>query len=74
MTTLEAPAPKVELKPAPQLKAPSITRFVTDEQISNFVRDHADPQACADGLGQLALDCGSKDNVSCVVIDVTESK
>ena len=33
MTTLEAPAPKVELKPAPQPKAPSITRHVTDEHI-----------------------------------------
>jgi len=29
-------------------------------------------QACAEGLGQLALDSGSRDNVSCVVIEVVE--
>ena len=33
-----------------------------------------DVQACADGLGQLALDAGAKDNVSCVVIDVVEAR
>jgi serine/threonine protein phosphatase PrpC len=26
-------------------------------------------QACADGLVQLALESGSRDNVSCIVID-----
>ena len=46
---------------------------VSDEQLLNFLRDQPDPQACADGLGQLALDCGSRDNVSCTVIDVVES-
>jgi protein phosphatase len=51
-----------------------LSGVVTDEQLVNFLRDHADPQECADGLGQLALDCGSKDNVSCIVIDVGESK
>ena len=29
-------------------------------------------QACADGLGQLALDSGSRDNVSCIVIEVID--
>jgi protein phosphatase len=29
-------------------------------------------QQCAEGLGQLALDQNSRDNVSCVVIDVVE--
>jgi len=51
-----------------------LSGVVTDEQLFNFLRDHAEPQECADGLGQLALDCGSKDNVSCIVIDVAESK
>jgi serine/threonine protein phosphatase PrpC len=29
---------------------------------------------CADGLGQFALDNGSRDNVSTIVIDVIEAK
>jgi protein phosphatase len=31
-----------------------------------------DVQQCAEGLGQLALDCGSRDNVSCIVIEIVE--
>lgn len=46
---------------------------VSDEQILNYMRDQPDVQACADGLGQLALDSGSRDNVSCIVIEVVES-
>jgi protein phosphatase len=38
------------------------------------MKDQPDPQQCADGLGQLALDKGSRDNISCIVVDVTESK
>ena len=49
-----------------------LTGVVTDEQILNYVRDQTDVQACADGLGQLALDSGSKDNVSCIVIEVAD--
>jgi serine/threonine protein phosphatase PrpC len=44
---------------------------VTDDKILNFMEGHPDPQACADGLVQLALESGSRDNVSCIVIDVT---
>jgi PPM family protein phosphatase len=47
---------------------------VPDPQILSFVQEHPQPQECADGLGQLALDNGSRDNVSCIVIEVTESK
>jgi protein phosphatase len=43
---------------------------VPDEQILDFVLRHPDVQQCADGLGQLALDMGSRDNVSCIVIEV----
>jgi protein phosphatase len=46
---------------------------VTDDQILSCVKEHADAQACADALGQLALDLGSRDNVSCILIDVVES-
>jgi PPM family protein phosphatase len=44
---------------------------VPDQQLLGFVQEHPEAQACADGLGQLALDNGSRDNVSCIVIDVT---
>ncbi len=47
---------------------------VPDAQILSFVNEHADAQACADGLGQLALDNGSRDNVSVIVIEVVEGR
>jgi PPM family protein phosphatase len=50
-----------------------LTGPVPDEKILQFVQEHPDVQACADGLGQLALDMGSRDNVSCIVIEVVES-
>src|SRR5207237_3399323 len=37
---------------------------VPDAQILSFVSEHPEAQACAEGLGQLALDNGSPDNVS----------
>jgi protein phosphatase len=43
---------------------------VSDPQLLEFVQAHPDVQECADGLGQLALDQGSRDNVSCIVIEV----
>jgi protein phosphatase len=46
----------------------------SDEQILEFALTQPDPQQCADGLGKLALDCGSRDNVSCIVIDVVEAR
>ncbi|HXG11913.1 MAG TPA: protein phosphatase 2C domain-containing protein [Gemmataceae bacterium] len=46
---------------------------VSDEQLLNYLKEYADVQQCADALGQLALDAGSRDNVSCIVIEVVES-
>jgi serine/threonine protein phosphatase PrpC len=43
---------------------------VPDDQLLSFMQANREPQACADGLGQLALEKGSRDNVSCIVIDV----
>jgi PPM family protein phosphatase len=43
---------------------------VADEKVLAFMASVADAQACADGLVQLALDNGSRDNVSCIVVDV----
>jgi protein phosphatase len=51
-----------------------LTGVVPDDKIMAFMREHKDVQECADGLGQLALDCGSRDNVSCIVIEVAESR
>jgi serine/threonine protein phosphatase PrpC len=50
-----------------------LTGVVADEAILNYMVEHPDPQECADGLGQLALDSGSRDNVSCIVIDAVEA-
>ncbi len=47
-----------------------LTGPVPDQQLLSFINEHPDVQECADGLGQLALDNGSRDNVSCIVIEV----
>jgi len=49
-----------------------LTGVVPDEQLATYISDQPDMQACAEGLGQLALDQGSRDNVSCIVIEVAE--
>jgi hypothetical protein len=41
------------------------TGVVADDKILAFMLTQPDVQACAEGLGQLALDSGSRDNVSC---------
>jgi protein phosphatase len=51
-----------------------LSGVVSDEQLLSFITEHPDAQQCAEGLGQLALDQGSRDNVSVIVIDVTEAK
>jgi protein phosphatase len=50
-----------------------LTGAVPDDQLLEFIQQNQDVQACADGLGQLALDQGSKDNVSCIVIEVANA-
>jgi protein phosphatase len=51
-----------------------LTGVVSDEQVVSCMRENADVQKCAESLGQLALDCGSRDNVSCIVIEVAETR
>jgi protein phosphatase len=46
---------------------------VPDPQLLDFIQRTPDVQQCADGLGQLALDNGSRDNVTCVVIEVVNA-
>ena len=43
---------------------------VPDDKLLQYISSQTDMQACADGLGQLALDSGSRDNVSCTMIEV----
>src|ERR1700757_638802 len=40
-----------------------LSGVVSDEQVITCIRDHPDVQQTAEALGQLALDCGSRDNV-----------
>jgi serine/threonine protein phosphatase PrpC len=51
-----------------------LSGVVSDSQLLSFIGEQPDVQKCADGLGQLALDCGSRDNVSCIVIEAVEGK
>jgi protein phosphatase len=51
-----------------------LSGVVTDEQVLECIRHYPDAQPCAEALGQLALDCGSRDNVSCVVIQVVQAQ
>jgi PPM family protein phosphatase len=50
-----------------------LTGVVQDEGLMSFVAQQGDMQACAEGLGQHALDSGSRDNVSCIMIEVVEA-
>src|SRR5205823_6643225 len=43
---------------------------VPDDKILEYVLGQNDPQACADGVIQVALEAGSRDNVSCIIIDI----
>lgn len=49
-----------------------LTGPVPDDKLLEFIAKTPNAQECADGLGQLALDMGSRDNVSAIVIEVTE--
>ena len=49
-----------------------LTGVVPDEQLAGVVTEATDMQQLADQLGQLALDQNSRDNVSCVTIEVVE--
>ena len=47
-----------------------LTGPVNDDGLLQFIDGQADMQACAEGLGQFALDSGSRDNVSCIVMEI----
>lgn len=50
------------------LASDGLTGVVPDERLAQILAEHDDPQAAARALMQLALDCHSKDNVTCLVI------
>src|SRR5687767_7824424 len=49
-----------------------LSGVVPDDQLATEVASATDMQQCAERLGQLALDQGSRDNVSCVVFELVE--
>jgi len=51
-----------------------LSGVVADDQILKCMKENPDVQKCADDLGQLALDTGSRNNVSCIVIEVVDTK
>lgn len=49
-----------------------LTGVVPDEKLAEAMGEHSDMQAMSEALCQLALDMGSRDNVSCIVIEIAE--
>ncbi len=49
-----------------------LTSVVPDDQLAREINVFDDMQQCAEHLCQLALDQGSRDNVSCIVFEVVE--
>jgi PPM family protein phosphatase len=50
-----------------------LSGVVNDDQLLAFSQKHADMQQAAEGFGQFALDSGSRDNVSAIMIEVVET-
>ncbi|OWK35138.1 PP2C family protein-serine/threonine phosphatase [Fimbriiglobus ruber] len=67
--------PVIQVQPGDRflLCTDGLTGAVSDEQLASYIAGQSDMQACAEGLGQLALDSGSRDNVSCILIEVLET-
>jgi serine/threonine protein phosphatase PrpC len=65
----------LEVQPGDRLLLCSdgLSGVVQDDQLLSYISQQSDMQACAEGLGQLALDSGSRDNVSAIMIEVVES-
>ena len=59
-------------RPLPALHRRPDRRRARTSNSREFVDEQTDMQASPSGLGQLALDQGSRDNVSCIVIEVVE--
>jgi protein phosphatase len=71
--------PEVQMlfaKPKDQLLlcTDGLTGWVPDDQIQSIMGQRLDPQTCAETLCQTALDMGSRDNVSAIVLEVVEGQ
>jgi PPM family protein phosphatase len=66
----------VQLEPGDRflLCTDGLTGVVTDDRLLECITENVDVQKCADALGQLALDAGSRDNVSCIVVEVVDAR
>jgi serine/threonine protein phosphatase PrpC len=51
-----------------------LTGAVSNDAILGFMKANPEAQLCAEGLGKLALDAGSRDNVSCIVVNCSAGK
>ncbi len=51
-----------------------LTGVVPDETILEVMKQHNEMQVLAEALCQLALDMGSRDNVSCVLVEIAEGE
>jgi protein phosphatase len=51
-----------------------VTVAVPDEQILAVMTQGLDPQTCSETICQMALDMGSRDNVSAIVIEIVEGQ
>jgi protein phosphatase len=69
----EVPVTQLQAGDRFMLCSDGLSGVCTDEQMLNFILQQNDMQACAEGLGQLALDSGSRDNVSVVMIEVVDN-
>ena len=49
-----------------------LTKELTDYGIQHFLREKADPGACVDAMLSAALENGGRDNVTLIVVQVTE--
>jgi len=53
-----------------RLCSDGLTEKVSDDRLLECAQQMADVRQCAEALGKLALDAGSRDNISCIVVEV----
>ena len=63
---------RIELRPGDRILMCSdgVHGVVDDTKIRDLLASEPDPQKCADALCRLAIDNGSRDNVSCIVLNL----